>query len=257
MTIVMPPNFGRVIEQIFNRTDRFRQMEAQLARLEHYQAMQHKITQIIARSVELDKAIPHIIQVICKSTDWDLGEVWHVDRDADVLCCTLNWHVPARHFPAFAGSSQAITFARGKGLPGRVWSSGKSVWITNVVTDSHFLRGPLAEQDGLHGALGVPIRTEGEVIGVLTLFSRQTRPLDRELLRVLDTIGSQIGLFIERKQIERTDHEQARTLAAMEERQRIARDLHDRSHRRSLQQVSLPKCCRSFGIATRKSSVQG
>jgi signal transduction histidine kinase len=51
--------------------------------------------------------------------------------------------------------------------------------------------------------------------------------VDRELLQMLDTAGSQIGLFIERKRAEQTRWEQAHILAVLEERQRLARDLHD------------------------------
>src|SRR6185369_14751284 len=69
--------------------------------------------------------------------------------------------------------------------------------------------------------------TEGEVIGVMTFFSRQPRQPDRDLLRILDTVGSQIGLFVERKRIEQTEREQARKLAILEDRQQLARDLHD------------------------------
>jgi signal transduction histidine kinase len=79
----------------------------------------------------------------------------------------------------------------------------------------------------LHAGFGIPIRTEGEIIGVMVLFSRRVLTMDRNLLHVLDTIGSQVGLFIERKRIEQIEHAQTCKLAAIEERQRLARDLHD------------------------------
>lgn len=227
MATVMPNPFNRVIAQVFSRDEGLRARNEHLARLEQYQAMQHAITRIIARSTELDTAIPRIIQAICETADWDLGEVWYIDRDANALSCTANWTKPTLSFPLFAQSSMEITFAPGKGLPGRVWMTGKPGWMNNIVNDSQFMRGAIAQHDGLHAGLGIPIRTDGEVIGVLTLFSRQVRATDNELLRVLDTIGSQIGLFIERKRIEQVEREQARRLAILEERQRLGRDLHD------------------------------
>lgn len=227
MAIAIPLRLGRVFEEVFNKNYRFHKLEQRTAQLEQYQTMQHAITQVIARSTELHKAIPRIIQAICETIGWDFGEVWHVDREAGSLFCEASWHTPALSFPTFGKSGLAITFMPGKGLPGRVWASGKPAWITDVVIDANFLRASLAECDGLHAGLGIPIRTEGEMIGVMTFFSRRIRSADRDLLRVLDTIGSQIGLFIERKRIEHVEREQARKLAALEERQRLARDLHD------------------------------
>jgi signal transduction histidine kinase len=195
--------------------------------LEKYLTIQHEMTQIIARSSELELALPHLLQVICETTDWDFGEVWHITPAQDRLQCMAIWHVSAYSFPCFVASGQTLTFERGHGLPGRVWESGKPVWMSNVTCDSTFVRASVAQQENLQGGLGIPVRADGRVIGVMTLFSHQSRHLDRNLLNVLDTVGSQIGLFIERKRAEQAEREQARRLAAIEERQRLARDLHD------------------------------
>ncbi len=210
-----------------NRGDRTRVLEMRVFQLEKYLTTQHEITQIIARSSELDTALPRILQAICETTDWDFGEVWQIDPTDNLLHCAETWCTAAHSFPFFEQSSRQVTFEFGRGLPGRVWESSKPAWVSNVIFDSNFMRGLVAEKDGLHGGLGVPIRADGRVIGAMTFFSRQPRQLDRDLLRVLDTVGSQIGLFIERKRAEQAERQQARVVAAMEERQRLARDLHD------------------------------
>ena len=220
-------NFRKRIGPKPNKNNHVQELEQRLARLEQQQLMQHAITQIIAQAAELEKAIPRIIQAICVSTGWDFGEVWHVNRETNTLNCTASWSDPSRCFPIFQSSGQVTSFAPGKGLPGRVWADGKALWMSNVVTDPLFLRGSLAERDGLRGGFGVPIRTEGEVIGVMTFFSRHVCPPNLELLHVLETIGSQIALFIERKRIEQIEREQAQQLTTLKERQRLARDLHD------------------------------
>jgi signal transduction histidine kinase len=227
MGLAIPLQLGQAFEKVFSKNDRLRELEQRNAQLEQYQTMQHAITHIIACSTQLENAIPRIVQAICETIGWDFGEVWHIDRQEQHLFCAASWHIPSLSFPAFSQSNLDLTFLYGKGLPGRAWANGKSTWITDVVIDANFLRGASAEQDGLHAGLGIPIRTEGEVIGVMTFFSRHIRSVERDLLRVLDTIGSQIGLFIERKRIEQLEHEQARKLATLEERQRLARDLHD------------------------------
>lgn len=228
MAMTMPIlSMRRSIKQTFTRTNRLQELELRAARLERYLTTQHAITQIIAQSSDLKTALPHILQAICQTADWDFGEVWYVDRRDNHLYCEATWCSPIAQFPRFEKSSRSITFTSGVGLPGRAWASGKPAWMSNLVGDKHFMRTLVAEQDGLRCGIAIPIRADGNVIGALTFFSTQSRPVDREMLQVLDTAGSQIGLFIERKRAEQTQWEQARLLAMLEERQRLARDLHD------------------------------
>src|SRR4029453_19570205 len=58
------------------------------------------------------------------------------------------------------------------------------------------------DREGLHSALGFPIVLQDEVLGVMEFFSREIREPDEELLRMLATVGSQIGEFIERRRAE-------------------------------------------------------
>ena len=224
---VHTPTLGRRIGQAFAGADRTYELQLRAAKLEQYLTTQDAVTKIIARATALETALPHILQAICETTGWEFGEVWHLDHRTNRLICRTTWCDPASRFPAFEKSGRDLTFAAGKGLPGRIWKSGKPAWITNVAADANFLRALLAERDGLRAGMGVPIRIEGEIIGAMTFFSRQQRQSDRELLRMLDTVGSQIGLFIERERAMQVEREQTCKLVALEERQRLARDLHD------------------------------
>src|SRR5215510_5154814 len=95
-----------------------------------------------------------------------------------------------------------ITFQAGIGLPGRVWQSCMAAWIPDVVKDRNFPRAAYAAKDGLHGAFGFPITLGGETIGVLEFFSRRIEKPDKELLRMMETVGSQLGLFMEQREAE-------------------------------------------------------
>jgi len=60
----------------------------------------------------------------------------------------------------------------------------------------------VAHREGLHAAFGLPIVIQGSVTGVMEFFSHEIREPDEELLRMLSTVGAQIGQFIERKRAE-------------------------------------------------------
>jgi len=92
-----------------------------------------------------------------------------------------------------------MTFGRGVGLPGRVWSAGQPVWIADVTLDANFPRGPYAAGENLHGAFGFPILLRGDVQSVMEFFSREIRAPDEDLLSMLASVGNQIGLFVDRR----------------------------------------------------------
>jgi len=154
----------------------------------------------LAESATLAEAVPHVLQAICEALDWDYGAVWNLDSHADVLRCVDTWHQPTVSVPEFTAVSRKMTFTRGVGLPGRVWASGEPAWIPDVVADRNFPRAAIARREGLHGAFALPILAGGRVVGVMEFFSREIREPDSELLRMLTTVGGQIGQFLEHKQ---------------------------------------------------------
>ncbi|HEV8131619.1 MAG TPA: GAF domain-containing protein [Acidobacteriota bacterium] len=167
--------------------------------IERRRNAQYATTRVLAESPTLAEATPKILQAVCESLEWDLGAIWTTDRQANVLRCVEVWHVPAVTAPEFEVLTRQTQFKPGIGLPGRVWSSGKPAWISDVVQDPNFPRLPIADKEGLHGAFAFPILFGGEVCGVIEFFSREIREPDQDLLQMLGAIGSQIGSFIERK----------------------------------------------------------
>ncbi|MEJ7816846.1 MAG: PAS domain S-box protein, partial [Rubrobacter sp.] len=165
-------------------------------------ATQHAVTRILAECATLGAAAPRMLQALCDSLRWEFGELWTLDRRADMLRCVQTWYVPSVDVVEFDEITRRHTFARGVGLPGRVWNSGEPAWITDVTEDASFPRASVAAKAGLRGAVAFPILLGGEVLGVVGFYSQEIREPDGEVLLMMSTIGSQIGQFIERKQAE-------------------------------------------------------
>ena len=165
-------------------------------------ASQYAVTRVLAEATTLEEAVPKIIQAIGESLEWDLGVFWRVDKATGVLRCLDQWKAPSVQADPFTLDSWQRTFTRGEGLPGRIWASGKSAWVTDVTMDAGFTRGAQARQVGFHGAFGLPILVGSEIEGVIEFFSRQVRQPDDELLRMVEDIGLKIGQFGERARTE-------------------------------------------------------
>ena len=96
----------------------------------------------------------------------------------------------------------------------------------NMVTCSR-----LAAADGPTGGLelhaSVPVRGARGVFGILNLAAPGHRRFTSDELAFLDVVGRQLGAALERERLAAERTEAARFGAALEERQRLAREMHD------------------------------
>ena len=162
-------------------------------------AIVREISQALSESATLAEAAPRMLAAICEPLGWDYGALWEVDRAGQTLRWVGTTYTPSPQFDQFAATSRAMVFTTGIGLPGRVWASGRPAWITDVVLDGNFPRATAAAQAGLHGAIALPLMRGSDVLGVMELFSREVRQPDAALLETMATVGSQIGLYLDRK----------------------------------------------------------
>lgn len=94
-------------------------------------------------------------------------------------------------------------------------------WVSTRRGVRHF-----GGHDGTGGQLGlvVPLATQNGVLGVLEVVAApHSAPLDTEDERTLLALGDQLATAVERSRLQ----ERALSLAIVEERNRLARDLHD------------------------------
>jgi len=206
------------------------------------------ITQAISEASDFHSALSVALNKVCEATSWDFGEAWVKSADGTVLegspawCSskkseerrTEDWDVatgqnscptpvPNPQFPIslplseFRRQSEALTFAPGVGLPGRVWSSRQPEWIKDVSLEpnSSFVRPHLAQACGLRAGFGVPILANDQVLAVLTFFMFESRQEDRRLVELISVVATQLGAVLQRKQTEAALQESQRRLASL------------------------------------------
>jgi signal transduction histidine kinase/integral membrane sensor domain MASE1/ActR/RegA family two-component response regulator len=169
---------------------------------ERRRAADYAVAQILAEAADVGEAGRRILQSICESLEWDAGLLWRMDKSDQVLRCVEVWHGSHIQLSGFEAASRKSIFEPGLGLPGRVWAAQKPAWIPDVTRDVNFPRASAAAGEGLHGAFGFPILLGANVLGVIEFFSREIRQPDASLLQLFAALGSQIGVFIERKRAE-------------------------------------------------------
>jgi len=106
------------------------------------------------------------------------------------------------------------------GLTGRAAGTGLVLLSLDVRHDRRYV--PLAGLD-TRSEVVVPIKSKEVVIGVLDIQSERANAFDESDVELLRSLANQLAVAIENARL----YEQAGQLAALEERQKLARELHD------------------------------
>jgi signal transduction histidine kinase len=107
-----------------------------------------------------------------------------------------------------------------EGVTGWVAAHGEPLFIPDVSQEPRYV---VMQGCATRSELTVPVIVKDKVIGVLDVQSDQLNTFDSTDLAVVQSIANQTGTAIENARL----YERAQELAVMEERNRLARDLHD------------------------------
>jgi signal transduction histidine kinase/CheY-like chemotaxis protein len=150
----------------------------------------------------VEDAMRTALDRVCAHTRWPVGHV-HLKDSAGVLVSTSLWHLdnPER-YETFRKVSEAMTFAPGTGLPGRVFEERKPAWIVDVTKDPNFPRSNAAQGTGLRAGFAFPVLVGDEVVAVMEFFSDEPAQPDDAVLTIMAHVGGQLGRVIERERAE-------------------------------------------------------
>lgn len=165
-------------------------------------AAQSAATSVLVGATALDDAAPAVLAAIGTELGLDLGLLWLVDEAGATLDCTALWRRHDLVLPQFEARSRACRFARGAGLPGRVWSTAQPAWVFDLAADAAMPRASAAEQDGLLSGFAFPVCGDTQVLGVVEFFSRTRQAADPDLMNMMATFGNLLGQFIGRRRAE-------------------------------------------------------
>ncbi len=174
------------------------------------------VGQAAASSVELSEMLDKALDAILGVTLAETAEIWLMTDEGELAL--------GRQRGIGAEALRAKDrFAPGEGLPGLAAQRGEPVVVHDPASDPRFLSREVAAL-GLQTFCALPLRHRGEIVGVLAVAARDRDAFaDEAERRLLEGIGEQVAVAIDNARL------LGRVLdaAALEERERIARDLHD------------------------------
>ncbi|MBN9392245.1 MAG: GAF domain-containing sensor histidine kinase [Chloroflexi bacterium] len=176
------------------------------------------IAEELNRSVDVKSALENTLGLVAELLGLKTGWVWLLDE--------------ANNEPYLAASQMLPPFltARPSRMRGknceclRTFLAGDMTGAANVnVLECSRLYGEIDGADGLHYHASIPIYAHDRPLGIMNVASTDWRGLDPDDLQLLYTIGYQVGVAIERARL----FDQTLRLATTEERNRLAREIHD------------------------------
>jgi signal transduction histidine kinase/FixJ family two-component response regulator len=188
----------------FDQTEVLLRIRNQLetVRTDRRRATQYAIASSLGESASLVQVCLKTLAVIASSGNWSFGAMWLHDEEKDELRCLTTWCPKLERFDRFAAAVRSTEWAKGQGLPGSVWELKKATWVADITRD---LTSPYACAAGaanLRSGFAFPLCVEGAVKGVIELFSSEAAAPDEGFFQMVEALGIQIGLFIERRRME-------------------------------------------------------
>jgi putative two-component system response regulator len=171
-----------------------RDISAQV-RQARYRAVERDVIGAQAEANDAAEAAASTLRVIGEGLYCDFAVLWETDEAEEQLSCSALWVNEHSCAPAFAQSTRERTFELGEGIPGRVWATGEVVWIEDLAeADADASpRAAAAAAAGLRSAVGLPLRSAGELVGVVEFFTRLQTPRSAALLAMGEAVLARLA----------------------------------------------------------------
>lgn len=169
----------------------------------------------LRRHLYLDDVLQSLVDTAVELLDADKGSLMVWDEKREKL------HARAVH--GFNPETvKRMFFSPDEGMAGKVAMSGEPGIVEDTQLDKR-VTPFVVEAEQLRALMQVPIRVAGEVFGVFSADYLRPHQFTEAEKRLLMAFAQRAGLAIETARL----HEREQQIAVMQERNRLARDLHD------------------------------
>lgn len=162
-----------------------------------------EITQAIGEAQDFQSALQVTLHKICEFTDWGLGLARVRTADDRALEVQAVWHRDNLDLAEFVASCRSYSFARGQGIPGRVWASQQPLWIPDLALQSDlYPLAVLAIKVGFKAVAAVPVFEKDKLTAVLVFSTFEVRERDDRKMDIIASLAAQLGFALHRKRSE-------------------------------------------------------
>jgi signal transduction histidine kinase len=210
------PHALGVVRDITPQVEAERLLEGRVADRTRELAALYDVTAVASASLDLETVMEQSLNQVLEVMGCQMGAIHLMNRSKDEVNLAIWRNIPNEIV------AEIQTIPLGSGVAGRIIAQGAPLVVSSMADDPDAV--PAARHIlGQQGYVGAPMRAKGQVVGVLSVVSDKGQQFKAEEVALLASIADQVGVAVENAQL----YQRAERLAVMEERQRLARELHD------------------------------
>ncbi len=172
---------------------------------------------VLTSTLDVDEVLDRVLENVGRVLQHDAASVMLLDDDR---VYTVRWKGYIRSLdtdepPAYSQALQESDYLL------KILETGTTLTRPNIADDPLWKRSP--EQDWWQSYIGTPIYLRDQIIGFINLYSLFPDFYNEVDAERLEAFAKQTAIAIQNARL----HQQSRELATVQERQRLARELHD------------------------------
>jgi nitrate/nitrite-specific signal transduction histidine kinase len=195
--------------------DSYAQLEQRVSDRTKELAVLYRADEELLSHLQLEELLNALVGVAVDILKTDKSSLLVLDRESDRLEVGA-----ARGFSP--ETLEKMSFAPGEGIVGSILVSGEPA----VVEDTHNnqqVATYITDPEGIRSFMHIPIKIKGQMFGVFNFNYLTPRTFNEDERRLFIALAQRAAMAIENAQL----YKQAQFAATVEERQRLARELHD------------------------------
>jgi signal transduction histidine kinase len=213
MTAQLQDSITNLEERVAERTRALRKANEMLERRAIQLETSAQVSRELTSILDIDDLLIQVVELIRDAFHYYHVHIFLLPRAGDqlVLRASTSPTVPEHRCISVSGSS----------INGKAVRDGEAILVNNVKNDVSYL----ADQylPDIESELVAPLRLGNRVIGSLDVQSAEVDAFTEQDLLVIQSLADQIAVAIENARL----YDRSQELAVLEERTRLARELHD------------------------------
>jgi PAS domain S-box-containing protein len=240
------PHILGIIRDITEQVQAQHMLEERVAARTRELSALYDVTAVSSASLDLTTVMEESLNRVLEVMGCQIGGIHLVNEAKDQVSLAIWQGIPDEVV------AEIETMPMGSGVAGRILTEGKPLVVPAMADDVYAV--PAAKRIlGRQGYIGAPMRAKGQSVGVLSIIGAEGRQFSAEEVALLASIADQIGVAVENAQL----YQRAERLAVIEERQRLARELHDSVTQSIYSSTLLTETARRSAAAHDLEQVQG
>jgi nitrate/nitrite-specific signal transduction histidine kinase len=213
MTVQLRDLITGLENRVEDRTSKLKDSNDRLIRRAAQMQAIYQLSREITSILDLKELLPRVVNLVQESVGYYAVTIYLVDPVEN----KLRWYASS----GTGSPSQKMLEIDAASLNGKAALENQAVLVNDVKKESCFL----SDEDlpETRAELVIPLQRGSHIIGTLDVHSTNVNAFDEDDMQLIQALGDQIAIAIQNAQL----YERSQKLAVIEERNRLARELHD------------------------------